>query len=108
MKKWIAAFTLVGSVLLAWRAVSQTASLDDDGLVLRNLSSTARVHWSAIDGLRVQRRLGVQTVDVQLRGSRRTLRIGAATRFEGPAAAAVLAALERHPDAAALLDDDPP
>jgi hypothetical protein len=54
----------------------------------------------------VLRRWGLVVVDVRVRGMRRRLRLGAATRFGGDEADLVLDVLRAHPAAGALLSDD--
>lgn len=106
---WIVAvLTLAGAVLLSWRASRQVAVLDDDGLWCRNLGSTLRLDWSMVQELRQVRRPGVVAVELHLVGSRRRVRLGAATRPAGAAADEVAAALAAHPRAGALwVPDDP-
>ncbi len=107
LSPWLVAVgTLAGAIVLSWRALTQTAVLDDEGLVSRNLTSTVRLHWSTIDELRCVHRPGVVVVEIHLRGSRRRLQLGAATRWSGHEADEVAAALAGHPRAGALLDRD--
>ena len=104
---WIVAvLTLAGSILLSWRALAQEAVLDDEGLFSRNLTSTLRLHWSVVEELRCVRRAGMVAVEIHLCGSRRHLRLGAATRWQGLQADLVVAALAAHPRAGALLVHD--
>lgn len=101
---WIVAVvTLVGAAVLARRAWTQQVVIDDEGIVARNLTSTARLHWSTVEELRQVRRPGLVVLDVHLRGTRRRHRLGAATRWPGRPAEQVLDELGRHPWAAALL-----
>jgi hypothetical protein len=101
----IAAVTLVAALVLAWRALTQRAVLDDDGLHSRNLSVSYHVAWDRIERLDVVHRPGLQIIEVRILGLRRRHRLGAATRVPGDEAHAVLDALRAHPNAAALLED---
>jgi hypothetical protein len=107
LSPWIVALaTLAGAILLSWRALTQTAVLGDDGLVSRNLTSTVRANWSTVEELRCVPRPGLVTVEIHLRGTRRRLQLGAATRWAGHDADAVAAMLAAHPRAGALLVRD--
>ena len=104
LSPWIiAVLTLAGAVALSWRALTQRAVLDDEGIVSRNLTSTVRLHWSTVEELRCVARPGVVLVEIHLRGTRRRLQLGAATRWAGHDADAVAAMLAAHPRAGALL-----
>jgi hypothetical protein len=105
---FVAVLTVAGAVVLSWRALTQQATLDDEQLVCRNLTSTPRLHWSTIDELRCVRRGNLVVVEIHLRGVRRRLRLGAATRPSGPASDEVLDRLAAHPRAGALLVRDEP
>ena len=100
----VAAITLLGALWLGWRAVTQSAVLDRDGLTSRNVAGTLRVGWSDVEELRVVARGGVSVVEVRVAGVRRWARIGAATRLAGEGADEVRRAIERHGTAGALLD----
>lgn len=104
----VAVLTIVGSIVLSWRSLTQEAILDDEELVCRNLTSTVRLHWSAIEELRCMHRSSLLLVEIHLRGSRRRLRIGAATRPLGADADAVVALLAAHRRAGALLEREAP
>ena len=101
----VAVLTLGAAVVLAWRALTQRAVLDDDGLHSRNLTVTYHLEWEKIDRLDVVERPGLQIVEVRLRGMRRRHRIGAATRFSGDEAHAVLDSLRAHHVARELVRD---
>jgi len=100
--------TVVVGMGLAYRALTQRAVLGDGDLRCRNLVTTFTVGWDQLDRLEVVRRWGLVVVDVHVRGMRRRLRVGAATRFGGEEAEAVLDVLRAHPIAGALLGDDGP
>jgi hypothetical protein len=100
----VAAVTLLGALWLGWRAVTQSAVLDRDGLTSRNVAGTLRVGWPDVEELRVVARGGVSVVEVRIVGVRRWARIGAATRLAGEGADEVRRAIERHGAAGALLD----
>jgi hypothetical protein len=100
----VAVLTLLGAAWLGWRAVTQRAVLDGDGLWSRNVTGTLRVAWSDVEELRVVTRGGISVVEARVAGVRRWARIGAATRFAGDGADEVRGAIERHPAAGALLD----
>ncbi|MFN7148374.1 MAG: hypothetical protein ACK4V6_02725, partial [Microthrixaceae bacterium] len=100
----VAAITLLGAVWLGWRAVTQAAVFDRDGLRSRNVTGTLRVGWADVEELRVATRTGVSVVEARVVGVRRWARIGAATRFAGEGAEEVRRAIERHGAAGALLD----
>lgn len=102
----IAVLTLAGAVLLSWRALTQHATLDDELLVSRNLTSTARLHWSTIEELRCVHRPGLVLVEIHLHGTRRRFRLGAATRWPGAGSEQVVQLLAAHPRAGALLVRD--
>lgn len=105
---WIAGFTLVLAGVLAWRAWTQVAVLDSEGLCSRNLSSTVRLPWSSVEELAVLRGTGVRSIEVRVRGLRRSVRLGAATRLTGEQSEHVQALLSAHPCAGALLRVDEP
>ena len=100
----VAAVTLAGAAWLAWRAVTQGAVLDHDGLRSRNVTGTLFVAWSDVEELRVVTRGGLSFVEARVVGVRRWARIGAATRLVGEGADEVRRAIERHRRAGALLD----
>ena len=100
---WVAVATIVGSLVFGWRAATQTATLDANGLVSRNLTSTVRLDWAVVEELRAVRRPGLVMIEIHLRGTRRRLRLGPATRWEGAPASAVRSTLAAHPQAGALL-----
>ena len=101
----LAAATVIGACVLGWRAWTQRARLDATGLHVRNLTVSFDLAWDQIERLQVERRLGLQVVEIRMLHLRRRHRLGAATRIEGPTADAVLIALGTHPDAGRLLDD---
>lgn len=104
---WLIALgTLVGSILLSWRALTQHAVLDGDGIVSRNLTSTVRVRWSSVEELRQVSRPGLVLVEIHAHGARRRLQLGAATRWAGHEADEVAAQLASHRRAGALLQLD--
>ncbi len=105
---WVAVLTLVVAVVLGRRALTQRATLDLDGLVSRNLSSTVRLDWSTVEELRCVHRPGLVFVEIHVRGSRRRLRLGPASRFAGAEAQAMESVLAAHPRAGALLVRDQP
>jgi hypothetical protein len=102
----VAVLTVLGAAVLGWRALTQHATLDDERLVCRNLTSTLRLHWSTIEELRCVHRGSLVMVEIHLHGVRRRLRLGAATRPSGRASDEVLARLAAHPRAGALLVRD--
>ncbi len=101
----MAVVTLVAVSVLAWRCVTQRAALDEDGLHCRNLTMSYHLEWERIERLQLVYRGGLQTVEVRVHGLRRHNRLGAATRFLGDEADAVLDSLRAHPQACALLDE---
>ena len=101
----LAAATVVAACVLGGRAWTQRARLDAAGLRVRNLTVSFDVTWDQIDRLQVERRLGLMIVEIRVRHLRRRHRLGAATRWTGPTAEAVLVALGTHPQAGRLLDD---
>lgn len=100
---FVVAGTAVLAVWVSWRALTQRADLTPDALRCRNLSSTFEIDWDGVESLQVVRRPGVVVIDIRFVRMRRTHRLGAATRFPGPDAEAVLDTLRAHPMAAALL-----
>jgi hypothetical protein len=100
---WVAVLTIVVALFFGWRAATQTATLDANGLVSRNLTSTVRLDWALVEELRAVRRPGLVMIEIRLHGTRRRLRLGPATRWEGAAATAVMSALAAQPQAGALL-----
>ncbi len=102
----IAVLTIAAGCWLGWRAQRQWAELRPHELRCRNLVTSFAVDWDRVESLVVLRRGPVVAVDIRMRGHRRRLRIGAATRFSGDAADAVLDMLRAHPDARRLLLDD--
>jgi hypothetical protein len=101
----MAVVTLGAVAVLAWRCVTQRAALDEDGLHCRNLTMSYHLEWERIERLHVVYRGGLQIVEVRVRGLRRHNRLGAATRFLGEEADAMLDSLRAHPQACALLDE---
>jgi hypothetical protein len=100
---WVVGPTLVLAVWVSWRAVTQSATLDDEALRCRNLSSTFEVGWPDVEELEVVRRPGLVLVEIRFRTVRRSHRLGAATRFAGEEAEAVLDVIRAHPVAGGLL-----
>jgi len=100
---WVAVATIVVALVLAWRAATQTTTLDADGLVSRNLTSTVRLDWSTVEELRAVRRPGLVMIEIPLHGTRRRLRVGSATRWQGAPASLIESTLAAHPQAGALL-----
>lgn len=105
---FVAVLAIAGSLLLAWRAVTQIVVIDDDGIVARNVTATIRMHWTTIEELRQVSRPGAVMIDAHLRGSRRRLHLGAATRWNEEQAARVLGAIRAHPVAGALVSVERP
>jgi len=101
----MAALTMIAVVLLAWRSLTQRAALDEDGLHCRNLTMSYHLEWERIERLQLVHRGGLQIIEVRVRGLRRHSRLGAATRFSGDEAEAVLDSIRAHPQACALLED---
>jgi len=101
----VAGLTVLAAVALAWRSLTQSAVLDRHGLHCRNLSVSFHVEWDRVERLDVVHRAGLQFVEVRVQGLRRRHRLGAATRFHGEEAEAVLDALRADPHAAVLLRD---
>jgi hypothetical protein len=104
----IAVLTIVVGVWLSYRSTTQRAELRDAGLVCRNLMTTFDVDWDRVDELEVVRRGPLVIVEIRVRSLRRRLRLGAATRFSGDDAEAVLDMIRAHPAAGALLVEDQP
>jgi len=104
----IAALTLVATAVLAWRAFTQRAELDEHGLHVRNLSVTFHLAWEQVERLEVVHRPGLQIIEIRMVGVRRRHRLGAATRFVGEEAHVVLDAVRAHPIARTLLVDHRP
>lgn len=100
----IAVLTVLGGLVLAWRALTQSVVIGGDGLVIRNVSSTSRLHWSAVEELRPVSRPGLSTIEVHLRGTRRRHHLGAASRWGGAGADEVVGLLAAHRVAGELLD----
>lgn len=105
---FIAVLTVAGGLALGWRAWTQRATLDDDGVLSRNLTSTVRAPWSTVEALQCVHRPGLVIVEIRLRGTRRRLRLGPATRWPGHEAEEMIRALESHPRAGALVVRDEP
>ncbi len=104
---WIIAIvTIVFGCWLGWRALRQWTELRPHDLRCRNLVTSFAVDWDRVESLVVLRRGPVTAVDVRIRGHRRRLRVGAATRFGGHSADAVLDMFRAHPEARRLLLDD--
>ncbi len=102
----IAVVTVAVGAWLGWRALTQWTELRRNELRCRNLVSRFAVDWDRVESLVVVRRGPVVAIDVRIRGHRRRLRLGAATRFRGDTADAVLDMFRAHPDARRLLLDD--
>lgn len=100
----MAVLTMMAVVLLSWRSLTQRAALDEHGLHCRNLTMSYHLEWERIERLQLVHRGGLQIVEVRVRGLRRYNRLGAATRFSGEEAEAVLDSLRAHPQACALLE----
>lgn len=100
---WVAVATVIVALVFGWRAATQTATLDAHGLVSRNLTSTVRLDWSTVEELRVVRRPGLVMIEIHVRGTRRRLRLGPATRWQGAPASMIESTLAAHPQAGALL-----
>lgn len=106
---WIVAvLTVVVGCVLGWRALSQRAELRPDVLACRNVIGSFAVDWERVESIAVLRRGPLVVFDVRVRGLRRRLRIGAATRYAGVAADAVLDMLRAHPSARTRLVSDGP
>lgn len=103
----IAVVTLLGGAVLAWRAATQHARLDDEALWCRNLTVSFAVEWERIEALHVVRRAPVMFIEIRVADLRRSHRLGAATRFSSDDAGVdeVLAALRSHPKAGSLLEE---
>jgi hypothetical protein len=99
----IAVATIAGALVLGWRSLSQWATLDAEGIVSRNLTSTVRLPWSTVEELRCVQRPGLMIVEIHLLGTRRRQRLGPATRWAGPAADEMVGMLSAHPDAGAFV-----
>jgi hypothetical protein len=104
----IAVATIAGALVLSWRSVSQRATIDEDGIVSRNLTSTVRLPWPTVEELRCVHRPGLVIVEIHLRGTRRRLRLGPATRWSGPDADEMVGMLAAHPQAGAFVALDEP
>lgn len=100
---FVAVLTVAGGLALGWRAWTQRATLDDDGIVSRNLTSTVRVPWSTVEALQCVHRPGVVIVEIRLLGTRRRLRLGPATRWPGDEAEEMIRTLESHQRAGAFV-----
>ncbi|UDY36005.1 hypothetical protein [Dermatobacter hominis] len=104
---WIVAvLTVLFGCWLGWRALTQWTELRPHDLRCRNLVTSFAVDWDRVESLVVLRRGPVTAIDVRIRSHRRRLRIGAATRFSGHAADAVLDMFRAHPEARRLVLDD--
>lgn len=102
---WVVALVTVSvGLVLAWRALTQTVVMTGEGMVIRNVISTSRVHWSVVEELRPVSRPGLTTVELHLRGTRRRSHLGAATRWGEAGAAEVLGVLASHEVAGELLE----
>jgi len=101
----VAAVTVVLALILSWRCLTQRALLDVDALRCRNTLVTFEVPWDKVERLDIVHRVGIVVIDVRILGLRRRHRVGAATRFSGAEAEAMLDMLRAHPVAAALLHD---
>jgi hypothetical protein len=103
----VAVLTVVLALGVAWRAVTQFVALGPDRLTCRNVLVSFEVPWERVEALDVERKAGVVLVAVRVQHLRRTHRLGAATRFAGHEAEAVLDRLRAHPVARRLLVEDP-
>ena len=105
----LAVATVVAGLVLGWRAATQRAEFDDDGIRCRNLVVGFSVDWDLVESVVVHRRGPVQLVELHLTHLRRHHRVGAATRFVGgDDADRVLATLASLPLVAdRLVVDDP-
>ena len=102
---WVVAVgTVALAAIVAWRAITTRAEVSSHALRCRNLLAGFEVAWADVEHLRVIRRVGIVAVDVRVRNLRRTLRLGAATRFSGAASDEVVALLRSHPQAGRLLE----
>lgn len=101
----VAALTVVVGCWLGWRSPTQSAELRHDDLRCRNLTMSFHVDWDRVETLLVVRRGPLTFVDVRIRGHRRRMRIGAATRPTGAAADTVVDMIRAHPVAGSLLLD---
>lgn len=102
----IAVLTIAAGCWLGWRAQRQWAELRRHDLRCRNLVTSFAVDWDRVESLVVVRRGPLVVIDIRIRGHRRRLRVGAATRFSGDAADAVVDMFRAHPEARRLLLDD--
>lgn len=93
----VAVLTVLGAAFLAWRVLTQEVVISSAGLVVRNMSSTVRLHWSTIEELRRVDRPGLSVIEVHLRGTRRKLHMGAATRWNDDSADEVAGLIASHP-----------
>ena len=89
---------------LGWRATRQVAELRPDELRCRNVAASYAVDWDRVESLVVLRRGPVTVLDLRVRGLRRRLRVGAATRISAEEAEAVLDMFRAHPVAGGLLE----
>ncbi len=104
----LAVATIVGGLVLAWRAATQRAELGPDGIRCRNLVVGFDVDWNLVQSVAVIRRGPVQLVELHLTHLRRHHRVGAATRWNGSGADDVQSLIASHPRAAErLVVDDP-
>ncbi len=104
----LAVATIVGGLVLAWRAATQRAGLGADGIRCRNLVVGFEVDWDLVESVVVHRRGPVQLVELHLTHLRRHHRVGAATRWNGSGADDVRSLLASHPPTAErLVVDDP-
>jgi hypothetical protein len=102
----IAVATVLFGCWLGWRALTQWTELTPSDLRCRNLVTSFAVDWDRVEALVVLRRGPVTAIDLRIRSHRRRLRVGAATRFTGDTADAVLDMFRAHPEARRLLLDD--
>lgn len=101
----VAVVTIALGCWLGWRARTQRAELRPEVLRCRNLTTTFELGWERAEAVVVSRRGPITVFDVRVRGLRRRLRIGAATRLSGSGADVVIDMIRAHPVAGDLLLD---
>lgn len=104
----VAALSVLGCIVLGYRALSQRVVLGEHSLRSRNVLVSYGVEWQRVEALVVVHRPGLWTVELDVADLRRRQRLGAASRFDEQSFAEVLEALRSHPSAAGVLVETQP
>ena len=104
----VAAATIAVALVLAVRALTQRGELAATELRCRNLVTSFAIPWDDVEALIVRRRPMSVQIEIRARHHRRAHRLGAATRFDGDGAVAMLTVLQEHQRAGAVLEDSAP